>query len=74
MASVFMRMVGRRWTYRLHDLRHTAVTRMVSATNNLATAKALAGHRTIQTTSKYAHPDVLDVSRGVEAMLAMDDQ
>lgn len=61
-------------SYRLHDLRHTAVTRMVSATNNLATAKALAGHRTIQTTSKYAHPDVLDVSRGVTAVLAMDDK
>lgn len=39
----------------LHTLRHTAATRMLAATNNLALVKEFLGHSNIQTTLKYAH-------------------
>ncbi|MEM7696321.1 MAG: tyrosine-type recombinase/integrase [Pseudomonadota bacterium] len=40
---------------RVHDLRHTAVTKTLRATGNLVTAQRLAGHKSIQTTMRYAH-------------------
>lgn len=43
---------------RVHDLRHTAATRLLRATGNLAQVQRLLGHSDIRTTARYAH--VLD--------------
>jgi integrase len=39
----------------LHALRHTAATRTLQKTGNLATVQKLLGHRKIETTLRYAH-------------------
>lgn len=39
----------------LHMLRHTAATRMLDATGNIAVVSKLLGHAKITTTSRYAH-------------------
>jgi integrase len=39
---------------RIHDLRHTAATRMVAETGNIKLAMKLLRHEDISTTSKYA--------------------
>lgn len=46
---------------RFHDLRHTAATRMLEATGNLATVSAALQHRNIKTTQRYAHTSEADV-------------
>lgn len=57
--------------FRFHDLRHTAATRMVANNMDLIVVKEILGHKTIQTTMRYAHPleelkikaiDILDKS------------
>lgn len=40
---------------RLHDLRHTAASEMVAAGEDLGTVGAVLGHRSMQTTKRYAH-------------------
>lgn len=47
-----------RWeqTYRLHTTRHYAITRMAERIGNPLIVKALAGHQSISTTQRYAHP------------------
>jgi len=40
---------------RLHDLRHTAASEMVSAGEDLGTVGAVLGHKSAQTTKRYAH-------------------
>ena len=47
---------GIRQTFRLYDLRHTALTRMAMAGIDLPTLKELAGHSQIQMTMRYVHP------------------
>lgn len=41
--------------FRVHDFRHTAATRLLRRTGNLKAVQALLGHRSIQTTMRYAH-------------------
>ena len=41
---------------RLHDLRHTAATKMVEAGVDLVTVSKILGHSSIQMTMRYAHP------------------
>ena len=41
---------------RLHDLRHTAASKMVEAGIDLVTVSKILGHSTIQMTMRYAHP------------------
>jgi integrase len=47
--------------FRFHDLRHTAATRLLRNSNNLALAQHLLGHQDISTTMKYAHVRVEDL-------------
>ena len=42
--------------FNLHSARHYAVTRMAERIGNPLIVKALAGHQTIITTQRYAHP------------------
>lgn len=44
--------------FRFHDLRHTFATRLLRLTGNLKLVSRLLGHRSIETTMRYAH--VLD--------------
>lgn len=41
--------------FRFHDLRHTAITRMVEAGVPLPVVKEIAGHSKIETTMRYTH-------------------
>lgn len=53
--------------FRFHDLRHTAGTRILRATGNLAVAKEALKHKNIRTTLRYAHAADDDVRRGLDA-------
>lgn len=53
--------------FRFHDFRHTLGTRLLRATNNLATTKEALKHKSIKTTLRYAHVLDDDVRRGLEA-------
>lgn len=50
----------------LHDLRHTALTRLVRATGDIQLAQRLAGHKDISTTARYSHVTVDDLRAGME--------
>jgi len=41
---------------RLHDLRHTAASKMIEAGADLVTVSKILGHASIQMTMRYAHP------------------
>lgn len=51
----------------VHDLRHTAISRTVAQTGNLAAAQRQAGHRNIRTTMRYAHLSDADVRAALDA-------
>jgi integrase len=55
---------------RFHDLRHTAGTRILRQTGNLAIAKEALAHKSIKTTLRYAHASDDDVRRGLEAAMS----
>ena len=46
---------------RVHDLRHTAATRMLRATGNLAMVQRMLRHSRITTTTRYAHVNDADL-------------
>lgn len=52
----------------LHMLRHTAATRLLETTNNLAIVKEMLGHSNIQTTLKYAHTNPQQLLEAVNKM------
>ena len=56
--------------FRLHDLRHSAVSRMIEAGASIAEAGGVAGHRTHSTTAKYTHPLEKGQRRAVERFAA----
>ena len=41
--------------FRFHDLRHTAASRVLRETGNLAVVQEMLGHAQVTTTRKYAH-------------------
>jgi integrase len=41
--------------YRFHDLRHTAITRLSGAGDNVFAVAEIAGHHDVRTTQKYVH-------------------
>ncbi len=53
---------------RIHDLRHTAATRLVQATGNLKLAQKLLRHEDISTTAKYAAVIDEDLREALDAM------
>ena len=53
---------------RIHDLRHTAATRLVSKTGNLKMAMKLLRHEDISTTAKYAAVLDDDLRQAMDAM------
>jgi integrase len=53
--------------FRFHDLRHTAGTRILRATRNIALAKRALEHRSIKSTLRYAHVLNDDVRDGLDA-------
>lgn len=48
---------------RIHDLRHTAATRMALATGNVFLVKALTGHKTLKMLERYVNVSADDVVR-----------
>lgn len=53
--------------FRLHDLRHTAATRLLRASGNLRIVQKLLRHEHITTTVRYAHADDSDLRNAMEA-------
>lgn len=53
--------------FHVHDLRHTAATRMLRSTGNLVHAQKLLGHSEIGTTVRYAHVTQDDLRGAMEA-------
>ena len=53
---------------RLHDLRHTAASKMIEAGVDLATVSKILGHASIQMTMRYAHPTPENMRRAVDRL------
>ena len=53
---------------RLHDLRHTAASKMIEAGADLVTVSKILGHSSIQMTMRYAHPTLETMRRAVEKL------
>ena len=65
-----MRSVGARAELKLsaHTLRHTCVTNLVRAGNDLVLVAELAGHRRLETTRRYSLPSEADRQAAMEAL------
>lgn len=53
---------------RIHDLRHTAATKMIERGIDLVTVSKILGHSTIQMTMRYAHPTPENMQRAVDKL------
>jgi integrase len=53
---------------RLHDLRHTALSKMVEAGIDLVTVSKIAGHSSIQMTMRYSHPTPENMRKAVNCL------
>jgi integrase len=53
---------------RLHDLRHTAASKMIEAGADLVTVSKILGHSSIQMTMRYAHPTPENMRRAVDRL------
>ncbi len=56
--------------FRWHDLRHTFASRLIARGVDLATVSKLLGHRSIQTTMRYAHLAVGQEQHAVDRLAA----
>jgi len=54
---------------RIHDLRHTAATRLMRNTRDIKLVSRYLGHTNIKTTARYLHPDDADLLRGAESLV-----
>lgn len=59
--------------FRFHDLRHTAATRILRATQNLATTAKVLSHRNLKTTLRYAHVLDDDIRRAQDAAMSRNN-
>jgi len=59
---------------RLHDLRHTAASKMIEAGADLATVSKILGHASIQMTMRYTHPTPENMQRAIERLGEILDQ
>jgi len=53
--------------FRFHDLRHTAATRILRATQNLAVTAKVLRHKNLKTTQRYAHVLDDDIRNAISA-------
>jgi integrase len=58
---------------RIHDLRHTAASRMVEAGIDLPTVSRILGHSSITTTMRYAHSTQETMRKAVETLASVRD-
>ncbi len=58
---------------RIHDLRHTAASRMVEAGIDLPTVSKILGHSSIQTTMRYAHSTQETMRKAMETLASVRD-
>lgn len=58
--------------FRFHDLRHTFATRMLRQTGNLKLVSRLLGHKSIETTMRYAHVLDEDLADALDGFTALD--
>ncbi len=58
---------------RLHDLRHTAASKMIEAGVDLVTVSKILGHASIQMTMRYAHPTPENMQRAVDRLAEILD-
>lgn len=58
--------------FRFHDLRHTFATRMLRKTGNIKLVSRLLGHKSIETTTRYAHVIDDDLASAVWGFSALD--
>ncbi|UPT77478.1 site-specific integrase [Sulfurovum sp. XGS-02] len=49
-------------SYTPHDLRHTLATDILRATNDISLAQDILGHKSLDTTKKYVHPQDEDIA------------
>ena len=54
---------------RIHDLRHTAATRLMRNTKNMKLVAQYLGHTDIKTTARYLHPDDVDLAVAAESLV-----
>ncbi|NIZ60864.1 site-specific integrase [Sedimentitalea sp. CY04] len=59
--------------FRFHDLRHTFATRMLRQTRDLKLVSKLLGHKSIETTSRYAHVLVDDMRSALDGFSPLSD-
>jgi integrase len=57
--------------FRFHDLRHTFATRMLRQTKNIKLVSKLLGHKSIETTDRYAHVLVDDMRSALNEFSAI---
>lgn len=55
--------------FRIHDLRHTAATRLMRNTGDMKLVAKYLGHTDIRTTARYLHPDDQDVAKAAESLV-----
>lgn len=53
---------------RIHDLRHTAATKMIEARIDLVTVSKILGHSKIEMTMRYCHPTPENMQRAVDKL------
>ncbi len=53
-------------SYRIHDLRHTAITRFYERTKDINLTRMFARHRDISTTGLYIHGNFTDLVKAME--------
>ncbi|NRP53655.1 MULTISPECIES: site-specific integrase [unclassified Marinobacterium] len=54
--------------YRIHDLRHTTGTWLANANIPITAIQQVMGHKTIQTTQRYIHHDILHKSKVLQSV------